>query len=67
MTFEVKWLDDCSYTLKPIEEWFTKHPQAPKNALVTVKVLSTSSNSYTQISSSNFASQTTTSEMIKIP
>jgi hypothetical protein len=67
MTFEVKWIDDCRYSLKPVKEWFDKHPQAPKNMLITVKIIATSPNSYTQTSSSNFSPQIVTSEMIKIP
>jgi hypothetical protein len=67
ITFDVKWIDDCSYTLKPVEAWLATHPRVPKSAFTTVKIIATSSNSYTQTSSSNFTSQTMTSEMFKLP
>jgi hypothetical protein len=55
-SFYIKWLDDCSYTLRPDVSHFKKYPQTPKNALVTVKIVSSSPNSYHIKATSNFSS-----------
>lgn len=66
MSFNVKWLDNCTYTLGPSEESFKKYPRLPKNALITVHITNTTINSYTQSSTSNFSNKTIVSEVIKI-
>jgi hypothetical protein len=66
MSFNVKWLDDCTYTLTPTKESFEKYPQIPKNAVLTVQITSTTANSYTQSSTSNFIAKTVVGEVIKI-
>jgi hypothetical protein len=62
----VKWLDDCTYTLTPSEETLKKTPKIPKNAMLTVSITNTTSNSYTQTSTLNFNNSTTSSLFIKI-
>lgn len=66
ISFDVKWLDDCTYTLTPTKESFEKYPRLPQNALITVKITNTTPNSYTQNSTSNFINKTIVSEVIKI-
>jgi len=61
----VKWVDDCTYTLTPSEETRIKS-KAPKNALMTVSISSTTANSYIQSSTTNFSDKTYTSEFFKI-
>jgi len=65
MSFDVKWLEDCTYTLTPTKESFAKYPRLPKNAIITVKITNTTTNSYTQSSTSNFVDKTIVSEVIK--
>lgn len=64
--FDIKWLNDCTYTLTPTKESLVKYSKFPKNALITVRITNTTATSYTQSSTSNFISQTITSEVIKI-
>jgi hypothetical protein len=66
ISFNVNWLDNCTYTLTPTKESFEKYPRLPQNALITVKITNTTPNSYTQNSSSNFINKTIVSEVIKI-
>lgn len=66
VSFDVTWLDDCHYTLKPREDLFKQFPRTPKNALINVTITATSKNSYTQSSKSNFTKNVITGEMIKI-
>ena len=53
-TLAVKWLDDCTYTLTPDEETRIR-TKLPKNALITVHIISTTSNSYEQTGTANFS------------
>jgi hypothetical protein len=62
----VNWVDDCTYTLKPTEETLKKLPGIPKEALLTVKIIKVSNNTYIQTSTSNFSELVLTSEVIKI-
>ncbi len=66
MTFAVNWIDGCTYTLKPKADFFKKFPDVPKDALLTVKIIATTENSYTQTSTSNFSEQVLTCEMVKM-
>ena len=62
---KVKWLDDCTYTLTPTEETRIKS-MVPKGAVVTVSIISTTANSYTQTSKANFSKEIYTSEFFKM-
>lgn len=66
MEFNVSWTGDCEYTLTPTKDFLEKHPQFPKNAEVKVKIIKTTKNSYTQMSTTNFTGKSHTSEMYKI-
>lgn len=62
-SYHVKWIGDCTYTLRPTEKTFKKFNFLPHDAVLTVEIVETSKNSYTQTSSSNFAEGFITSEM----
>jgi len=64
--FIVKWIDDCTYTLTPTEDTRKKYQSLPSNATLTVRIIETKDNSYTQISTSNFSDIRATNEVIKI-
>jgi hypothetical protein len=66
VSFVVKWIDDCSYTLTPTKDDLIKYPKMPKNTVLTVKMVSKSESSYTQTTTTNFSNQIITSEMIKL-
>jgi len=66
MSFDVKWLNSCSYTLVPTKESFDKYPKLPKSAVITVEITNTTANSYTQKSTASFTPGTIISEMIII-
>jgi hypothetical protein len=61
----IKWLDDCTYTLTPTKETL-KRSKLPANAMITVTITNTTSNSYTQMSTSNYIDTTLSSEFFKI-
>jgi hypothetical protein len=63
LSFNVEWLDDCTYTLTLTKESLERFP---KNGMITVKITNTNINSYTQSSTSNFINKTIVSEVIKI-
>ena len=63
LPFHVKWIDECTYTLSPKEEYFKTHPGAPRDGIVTVKIFKTTATSYTQTASSNFDSNVITAEI----
>ncbi len=65
-TFIVKWIDDCTYTLTPTKETLNKYQSLPDNATLTVRIIETQANSYTQISTSNFSDIKATNEVIKV-
>jgi len=66
IVFQVKWIDDCTYTLTPGETFRKKFPQIPSNAILTVNIIKTTANSYTQRSTANFTSFAIDSEMVKV-
>ncbi|TYZ14520.1 hypothetical protein FY528_01980 [Hymenobacter lutimineralis] len=65
-SYKVKWLDDCTYVLIPNQDVFDKYPNMPKDAMLTVRISSTTDSSYTQTSTSNFSELVFTSKMVKI-
>ena len=66
MIFNVKWTDDCTYTLTPTKEVLQKYPAMPKNTLMTVRIIKTTKNSYTQTTAANTINKVITCEMVKI-
>jgi len=66
MVFNVKWVDDCSYTLTPTQQTLAQYTKIPKNALITVKMSNVTDSSYTETSTSNFVAKTIVSEMIRV-
>lgn len=65
-TFSVKWIDDCTYTLRPSKSTFAKYPEIPKNALLTAKIIKVSKSSYTIRATSNFSDKVAIYEIIKL-
>lgn len=66
ISFVVKWIDDCTYTLTPTKDVLIKYPMMPKNTVLTVRMVSGSDNSYTQTTTANFSNQVVTSKMTKL-
>jgi hypothetical protein len=66
ISFKVQWIDDCTYTLKPDVSAFLKYPQIPKNALMTVKIIKVSQDSYTMRTTANFNDKIMVGEVIKV-
>jgi hypothetical protein len=64
-TYKVNWINDCTYVLTPNQDVFDKYPAMPKNAQLTVRIISTTDSSYTQVSASNFFDRTFTATVIK--
>jgi len=46
MSFTVKWLDECTYTLDPTAATRKRNPAIPKDGIMTVKITKTTANSY---------------------
>ena len=65
-SFTVNWLNSFTYTLTPAKDFLAKHPAVPKNALITTKIIKTTQNSYTAITTSNFYPKVLTNEIFKI-
>ncbi len=65
MTFEVKWLDDCTYTLKHDAKTHQKFPQIPEGALITVKITKIEGETYWYTSTSNFSDLVIKSKITK--
>ena len=40
ISYKIKWNTDCSYTLKPEVNNFKRFPNIPKNASITVNIIS---------------------------
>jgi len=65
MVFTVKWINDCTYTLKPDAATLKKFEFLPKNALLTVKILKTTANSYFHSMSNNYSKEIISSELVR--
>ncbi|RZK58543.1 MAG: hypothetical protein EOO91_08025 [Pedobacter sp.] len=65
MTFEVKWLDDCTYTLAHDAKTHKKFPKIPDNAMITVKIIKIVGETYYYTSTSNFSEQVVKSKITK--
>jgi hypothetical protein len=66
MTFIVKWVDSCTYTLFPTKKSFKKFPDWPKDGLITVTIIEIKPKSYIQTTTSNFADFKLTNEITLI-
>ncbi|MBD1392657.1 hypothetical protein [Mucilaginibacter glaciei] len=66
VSFTVTWVDDCTYTLKPNEDYFTRFPNTPKNAQSTIHISYPGVNTYTQTTTSSFGKAPSTAEVTKI-
>jgi hypothetical protein len=64
--FAVKWIDNCTFTLTPLIKKIKNHPEIPANAVLTMEIVKTSANSYTQITTANFTKQAITQEIYKV-
>ncbi len=65
-SYNIKWISNCSYTLKPETNNFKKFPNTPQNALITVNIISYSGNTYKIKATSNFSPMILKSEITKI-
>jgi hypothetical protein len=67
LKFKVTWLDDCTYTLKLDTILRNDNKIAlPKDMILKVKILATTTNSYTYESSSNLYEAVYKTEAVKI-
>jgi len=66
MVLNVKWLNDCTYTLTLTAETLKKYPKYPKNAVITVKIIKANEHSYTQSATANFSNEAAVSEVYKV-
>lgn len=64
--YRVKWLNDCTYTLKPTKETLKQHPELKKNILLTFEIAVQNTNSFTEIVSANYTRAKTNIEVTKI-
>jgi hypothetical protein len=64
--FTVKWLSDCTFTLTLIKGRLDKVKAVPPNAVLTMQIVKTSKNSYTQVTTANFTGQSITGEIFKV-
>ena len=65
-TFNVKWTDECTYTLIPTAETLKKETGMPPNMVVTVKITATAKNTYTQTITNNLTAEVMTMDVEKI-
>ena len=54
LSFTVKWIDNCTYTLTPTEATRKLNPEIPKDGVMTVKITKTTTSSYSCSSAFNF-------------
>ena len=67
VSFVVKWVDDCTYTLKPNQDYFNEFVDLPHNMLLTVGMSKLTENSYMQTTTSNYSPVVLTTKVIKVP
>jgi len=65
-SYNIKWISNCSYTLKPDANNFKRFPNTPQNAIITVKIISYSGNAYKIRATSNFSPLVLKGEITKI-
>lgn len=65
-TFNVKWTEECTYTLIPTEETLKNEPNMPRNMVVTVKLSNTVKNTCTQTITNNLTAEIITMDVEKI-
>ncbi|MBC6112954.1 hypothetical protein ACFOG5_09910 [Pedobacter fastidiosus] len=63
--YKIKWISNCSYTLQP-DKTILRFSNISKSALITVKIISYSGNTYKIKATSNFNKQVLESEITKI-
>ena len=66
MTFAVKWINDCTYTLKPNAATLKSFKVLPANALLTVKIIKTTPKSYFHSTSNNYSKEVISSEIVAV-
>ena len=65
LVYNIKWVDDCSFTLTP-EKPIANKPGIPPNAMMMMQIVKTTKNSYTQITTANFTRQIIKGEIYKV-
>lgn len=66
LSFNVKWPDECTYTLVPTNETIASYPKLSKNNLVTATITATAVDSYTISAVANSDNTPRIFEMAKI-
>jgi len=66
ISYKIKWIGNCSYILKPDANNFKRFPNTPKNAFITVNIISYNKNTYKIKAISNFSPLVLESEITKI-
>lgn len=65
-TFNVKWIEECTYTLIPTEETLKNEPNMPRSMIVTVKLSNAVKNTCTQTITNNLTGEVITMDVEKI-
>ena len=65
-TFNVKWIDDCTYVLTMTKKTSKILSDIPSDMAITVHIISTTGDSYIQNSSSNYSKDILKGKMRKI-
>lgn len=66
LKFEVTWLDECTYQLKPIEDLLNPENKKLPTMILTCQIIEINENGYTQISSSDTDNFKLTSEVLLV-
>jgi len=64
--FNLKWTNDCSYTLRPTRSTLKQHPGWPESAVFSVEITETGEDGYRQVSSTNFSDTKITNDIKKV-
>ena len=67
VSFVVKWVDDCTYTLQPNQDYFNEFVDLPRNMILTVSMSKLTENSYMQTTTSNYSPVVLTTKVIRAP
>lgn len=66
VSYTLNWTDDCTYTLRPNEDYYQRFPNMPKTMIVTVHLSNIGANTYTQMVTNNDTKEVLTSLVTKI-
>lgn len=66
LTFHIKWLSECAYTITPTPQTLTHYPTLPSTAMLTCEIIATTDTSYTTRTTANFAALVDTGTFVKV-